>query len=104
MGGTPGDHELAAPTHPFGHALEVSVITLVRMADFPATVEVDGQKFAIQAPVPSPDGATFQILDPAGESLGAIEIGRDGKRRQSRDPTIERVASEAIRRGILKGG
>jgi hypothetical protein len=74
------------------------------MAEFPATIEVDGQKFAIQAPAPSPDGTTFQILDPAGESLGAIEIGRDGKRRQSRDPTIERVAGEAIRRGIIEQG
>jgi hypothetical protein len=79
-----------------------AVLTLARMEDFPATVEVDGQKFAIQAPVPSPDGTTFQVLDPAGESLGAIEIGRDGKRRHSRDPTIERVASEAIQRGIIK--
>ena len=80
----------------------LDVLTLVRMAEFPATVEVDGQKFAIQAPVPSPDGTTFQVLDPAGESLGAIEIGRDGRRRQSPDPTIERVASEAIHRGIIK--
>jgi hypothetical protein len=72
------------------------------MAEFPATVEVDGQEFAIQAPIPSENGESFQVLDPAGESLGAIEVAGGEIKRGVSDPTLRRVTDEAIARGIVK--
>jgi hypothetical protein len=73
------------------------------MADFPATVLVDGQKFAIQAPNPSENGESYQVIDPSGESLGAIEVaGREVKR--AADPTLQRVADAALAAGIFKPG
>jgi len=73
------------------------------MADFPATVLIDGQQFTIQAPNPSERGESYQVLDPAGESLGAIEVdGREVKR--AADPTLQRVADAALAAGIIKRG
>jgi hypothetical protein len=75
------------------------------MSDFPATIEVDGQPYTIQAPVPSESGESYQVLDAAGESLGAIEIAEGAVQRGgSSDPTLRRVAQRAIETGIVKVG
>jgi hypothetical protein len=74
------------------------------MSEFPATVEVDRQPFTIQQPMPSENGESYQVLDAAGESLGAIEVDRRGQRVSCNDPTVQRVADEAMARGIIAFG